>query len=96
MEKTVLIVSDLHLGAGESVGGIKNVLEDFHYDERFKDLLEWKRSQSQRPLELLILGDAFDFPQVLPEIGLRCGESRLGTTQEESLARMELEMTTQN
>ena len=33
MEKTMLIVSDLHLGAGETLDENINVLEDFHYDE---------------------------------------------------------------
>lgn len=90
MDKTILIVSDLHLGAGEILGGQKNPLEDFHFDERFAEFLLWKASQYPHSLELLILGDAFDFPQVLPEIGLTCPDSKLGTTQEESLRRLEL------
>jgi len=90
MEKTILIVSDLHLGAGETNGRRTNPLEDFHYDQRFADLLEWKSNQYQNPFELLILGDAFDFPQVLPEIGLNCADPSLGTTREESLRRLDL------
>jgi UDP-2,3-diacylglucosamine pyrophosphatase LpxH len=90
MEQTILIVSDLHLGAGETIGEQENPLEDFHFDERFAEFLSWKVNQYSHPLELLILGDAFDFPQVLPEIGLKCTDSRLGTTQEESVSRLEI------
>jgi len=90
MDNSILIVSDLHLGSGETLEGQKNPLEDFHFDERFAELLSWKASQHPHSLQLLILGDAFDFPQVLPEIGLNCADSRLGTTQEESLRRLEL------
>lgn len=89
MEKTILIVSDLHLGAGDTIEGKKNPLEDFHFDEKFANLLEWKSSQNEQPFEMLILGDAFDFPQVIPEIGLQCPDPRLGTTEEESLGRLE-------
>jgi UDP-2,3-diacylglucosamine pyrophosphatase LpxH len=90
LEKTILIVSDLHLGAGETLAGQKNQLEDFHFDEKFADFLPWKVNQTPYLLELLILGDAFDFPQVLPEIGLTCDDWRLGTTQEESRRRLEM------
>jgi UDP-2,3-diacylglucosamine pyrophosphatase LpxH len=89
MERTILIVSDLHLGAGEILGGKKNPLEDFYYDGNFSEFLEWKSKQGAEQLELLILGDALDFPQVLPEIGHSCQDPKLGTTQEESLNRLE-------
>lgn len=90
MDKTILIVSDLHLGAGETLAGEENPLEDFHSDEKFAKFLEWKTSQRQGPLELLIMGDAFDFPQVLPDIGKACEDPALGTTENESLSRFEL------
>ena len=90
MEKTILIVSDLHLGAGKTLGVNSNPLEDFDSDEKFADFLLWKRNKYQQPLELIILGDAFDFPQVLPDIGLAYEDSKLGITQEESLRRLEV------
>lgn len=90
MERTILIVSDLHLGAGENANGKVNPLEDFHYDGKFAEFLEWKSKQGAKKLELLILGDAFDFPQVIPEIGRSCHDPKLGTTQAESLTRLDL------
>jgi len=90
MDKSILIVSDLHLGAGEKINGQRNPLEDFHFDERFADFLSFQTRQYPHHLELIILGDAFDFPQVLPEIGFTCSTPKLGTTQEESMRRLEL------
>ena len=38
IKKTILVISDLHLGAGMIVNKRKNFLEDFHYD---KELIEF-------------------------------------------------------
>ena len=39
-EKIILVVSDLHLGAGMFVKGRKNCLECFHSDKEFVEFLE--------------------------------------------------------
>lgn len=62
IKKTILVISDLHLGAGLSVNHRKNVLEDFHYD---KELIEFIQYYSHgnfldRKVELIINGDFFD------------------------------------
>ena len=63
VEKTVLVISDLHLGAGPFVNNEINVLEDFHHD---KELIEFFRHHStgehlHRRVELVINGDFLDF-----------------------------------
>ncbi len=62
IEKTILVISDLHLGAGAYVEGNPNFLEDFHYDEELVEFLNYFSSGefSQRPVELIINGDFFD------------------------------------
>jgi UDP-2,3-diacylglucosamine pyrophosphatase LpxH len=89
MSSTLFIVSDLHIGAGLRVGGQDNPLEDFLADAQFEAFLGSLTGGFRRTSELIVLGDAFDFPQVLPEIGKRCDGPRLGTTEAESLERMQ-------
>jgi UDP-2,3-diacylglucosamine pyrophosphatase LpxH len=62
IDKTILVISDLHLGAGSHVNGKPNVLEDFHYDEELVDFLSYYSSGefAQREVELIINGDLFD------------------------------------
>jgi UDP-2,3-diacylglucosamine pyrophosphatase LpxH len=62
IKKTIIIISDLHLSAGNLVNGRKNFLEDFHYD---KELIEFLQYHSNgyfldRDIELIINGDFFD------------------------------------
>lgn len=61
-KKTVLVISDIHLGAGTYVKGIRNFLEDFHYDEEMVDFLSYYSSGDfeKREVELIINGDLFD------------------------------------
>jgi UDP-2,3-diacylglucosamine pyrophosphatase LpxH len=62
IDKTILVLSDLHLGAGPHVDGKPNVLEDFHYDEELVDFLIYFSTGEfvQRDVELIINGDFFD------------------------------------
>lgn len=62
MEKTVLVISDLHLGAGPFIGGRKNFLEDFPFDEQLSEFLNYYSSgdYADREVELIINGDLFD------------------------------------
>ena len=61
-KKTILVISDIHLGAGTYVKGVKNILEDFHYDEEMVDFLSYysKGDYEKREVELIINGDLFD------------------------------------
>jgi len=63
IEKTVLVISDLHLGAGPFVDGRKNFLEDFYFDDELVEFLYYYSSgaYSEREVELIINGDLFDF-----------------------------------
>ena len=60
----LIVVSDLHLGAGYYVGA--NKLEDFTSDSAFADLLQTIAQESERagrPVELIINGDFGEFLQ---------------------------------
>ena len=60
--KVILVISDLHLGAGEKVKGRRNFLEDFHYDRELVEFLEYYSTgeYAGREIELIINGDLFD------------------------------------
>ncbi len=58
----ILVISDLHLGAGDEVHGRKNLLEDFESDKELVDFIEFYCSNeySSKEVELIINGDFFD------------------------------------
>ena len=62
IHKTILVISDLHLGAGLSVNHRKNVLEDFHYDKELIEFIDYYSTgvYLERQVELIINGDFFD------------------------------------
>ena len=62
-EKTILVISDIHLGAGEFVKGKRNLLEDFHYDNELIDFFSYYSNgkYEERQVELIINGDFLDF-----------------------------------
>lgn len=62
-KKSILVISDIHLGAGAFVAGQRNYLEDFHHDTELVDFLEYYSNGdfSGREVELVINGDLFDF-----------------------------------
>ena len=61
--KTILVISDIHLGAGVVVEGKRNPLEDFHHDKEMVGFIEYYFSGEylNRDVELIINGDLFDF-----------------------------------
>lgn len=63
LEKTVLVISDLHLSAGPFLKGRRNPLEDFHHDEELVEFLEYYSSGvfQNADIELVINGDFLDF-----------------------------------
>ncbi len=62
IKKTILVISDLHLGAGLIVNKRKNFLEDFHYDKELIEFIEYHGSMhyQEREVELIINGDFLD------------------------------------
>ncbi len=62
IEKSIIVISDIHLGAGEYVNGQRNYLEDFHSDDALIEFLEYFNSGefASREIELVINGDFFD------------------------------------
>lgn len=60
--KTFIVISDIHLGAGAYVKGMRNFLEDFHYDEELVEFIEYYSSgeYEKKNVELIINGDLFD------------------------------------
>ncbi len=61
--KTIIVISDLHLGAGAYIHGKRNFLEDFHHDKELVEFLDFYSSgeYSNREVELIINGDFLDF-----------------------------------
>jgi UDP-2,3-diacylglucosamine pyrophosphatase LpxH len=62
-DKIVLVISDLHLSAGASLNGKRNLLEDFHADEELIEFLNFYSSDQIKAaqIELIINGDFLDF-----------------------------------
>lgn len=60
--KSIIVISDLHLGAGTTVLNRKNFLEDFHFDKELIEFIEYHTSGFfvDREIELIINGDFFD------------------------------------
>lgn len=61
-KKHILVISDLHLGAGAVINGRKNPLEDFYSDQELEEFLRYFSSgeYSNRDVELIINGDFLD------------------------------------
>ena len=88
IDKTVLVISDLHLGAGPFINDRANFLEDFRYD---KELVEFFHYYSEgeyldRKVEVVINGDFLDFLAV-PFVTFFDDEF---WSEEASLARLDL------
>ncbi len=66
IRKTVLVISDLHLGAGVIVNNRKNFLENFHNDRELVEFLKYFSSGdfAKREIDLIINGDFVDFLSV--------------------------------
>ncbi len=66
VEKVILVVSDFHLGKGPyNEDGSLNFLEDFFYDDKFAEFLEYyDKKYPSAEIELVFNGDIFDLLQV--------------------------------
>ncbi|MDF1563501.1 MAG: metallophosphoesterase [Deltaproteobacteria bacterium] len=67
MRKVKLVVSDFHLGTGRyRADGTRNYLEDFFFDEKFVEFLEFHRTGEfhDAEVELVINGDFFNLLQL--------------------------------
>jgi UDP-2,3-diacylglucosamine pyrophosphatase LpxH len=62
IKKTILVISDQHLGAGMYYEGKRNLLEDFHFDKEMVEFLDFycTGEYANREVELIINGDFFD------------------------------------
>ncbi len=60
--KSIIVFSDIHLGAGNRINGRRNFLEDFHYDKEMVEFLEYHSGGHylEREVELIINGDFLD------------------------------------
>lgn len=64
VDRILLVISDIHLGAGKIVDGKRNYLEDFTYDKELVEFLEYyslSPEYEKQEVELVINGDLFDF-----------------------------------
>lgn len=84
----VCMISDVHVGDPQQTR-----LEDFDRDDDFACLLaSVLPAWAGGPITLVIAGDFIDLPQILPELGKNSPGDRFGTTEAESLGRLELAM----
>ncbi len=62
ISKTIIVISDIHLGAGARIKGRRNFLEDFHYDKELIEFLDYFSTGHylDREVELIINGDFLD------------------------------------
>jgi hypothetical protein len=90
LHPTSVMISDIHVGDPESP-----TLEDFDRDDDFARLLAdvIPARTAGSPATLIIAGDFIDFPQILPELGRGSRWDRLGTTEDESVRRIERAIT---
>ena len=88
VKRTIVIISDLHLGAGPFVKNKMNFLEDFHYDKELVEFFEYysKGDYAEREVEVVINGDFLDFLAV-PFVDFFDDEF---WSEDASLARLEL------
>lgn len=61
-QRTILVISDLHLSAGITVDGKRNVLEDFHADQELVSFFNYYSSghYANTDVEIVINGDFLD------------------------------------
>lgn len=66
MKKIKLVISDLHLGRGRSFGGQINPLEEFYFEDKLVEFIDYYSSGKYRDheVELVINGDFLNFLQV--------------------------------
>lgn len=67
LSKVKLVVSDLHFGTGlRNKNGTKNQLEEFYFDDKFSEFLEFHVSSKFKDIEveLILNGDIFNFLQI--------------------------------
>jgi len=83
-----VIISDLHLGAGRSLAGKVNKLEDFRFDDEFSRFLSVFRD---KPTQLVIAGDFIDFWQIMSERNVK-QDRVVGSTVEDSRAKLRAAM----
>jgi UDP-2,3-diacylglucosamine pyrophosphatase LpxH len=62
VQKTILVISDIHLGAGAVVNGKRNPLEDFEADQEMVEFLQFysDKEYHSSEVELIINGDFLD------------------------------------
>lgn len=62
LKKTILVISDLHLGAGKMIRGRRNFLEDFFFDRELVEFIDYYNNgiYHDQDVELVINGDFLD------------------------------------
>lgn len=62
VKKSIIVISDLHLGAGKMIRGRRNFLEDFFFDRELVEFLDYHNSgiYEEQDVELVINGDFLD------------------------------------
>lgn len=94
-DRTTLFVSDLHMGVGK-IDGKWHPTEDFRWHREFSDFLKTVNADSEKSIDLILVGDVFELWQTLEkdtcnydslrrEIGNKALD--LGCTETEAFSR---------
>lgn len=84
----VVIIGDLHLGAGRSPSGEWLPIEDFRWQQDFASFLRAIDEAGKGSTDLVLNGDTFELWQSTTD-DCRHGDRRVGCTEQEALGRLE-------
>ena len=86
--RRILVLSDLHMGAGRAASGEWDPREDFRWADDLRLFLEAIAEETDIPTDLIFNGDTFDLVQ---SSTVPCAHERpeLGCSEEEALARID-------
>ena len=82
-----VVISDLHLGAGRLNDRTWHPLEDFRFEDTFREFL--KQEGANGRTDLIIDGDFIDFWQLLPELDAARPADQ-GSSEEESIKKVQV------
>src|SRR5262249_58722096 len=85
--RTIVLVSDLHLGEGRDSSGAWHPYEDFRWPVEFAAFLKTIDADGKASVDLVLNGDTFE---LLQSSRLTCGSvPDLGCTEAEAMARLQ-------
>lgn len=85
-KRTIVVISDLHLGLGKKTAGTWYATEDFRWDNALKAFLDEISKEGNQQVDLIIAGDLLDMWQTQDTISCKGVSAELGCTVDEMKA----------